>query len=210
MTNSYRVESEVDWGSVRQPHIRGSREWRIRMTQDRPIPDSYWVEPRRLLAGEYPGAKEEVAARAKVRKLLDAGITLFLDLTHEYDHLEPYRELLGEVASAEGHTVEHQAMPIRDYDVPTAKEMVRILDVIDGALEAGKVVYVHCWGGIGRTGTVVGCYMVRHGRTYHEALDEIKRLRGGTPDCHRPSPQSDAQHDMVRRWQSLDTAATGR
>ena len=38
-----------------------------------------------------------------------------------------------------------------------------ILDEIDGAILNGKTVYVHCLGGIGRTGTVVGCYLVRHG-----------------------------------------------
>lgn len=201
------MESAVDQGPVRQPPILPSREWGIRMTQDRPIPDSYWVELGRLWAGEYPGSKDEAAAREKIRKLLEAGITLFLDLTDEYDHLEPYRELLSEVASAGGRTVEHKAMPIRDYDVPTAKEMVRILDVIDAAIEAGEVVYVHCWGGIGRTGTVVGCYLVRHGRTPKEAIEEIARLRKGTPDGHRPAPQSRAQHEMVHRWQSLDTDA---
>ncbi len=177
------------------------------MTIDRPIPDSYWVVPGRLLAGEYPGSKEEAAARTKVRRLLDAGVTLFLDLTDEYDHLKPYRELLGEVASLAGRTVEHRAMPIRDYDVPTAREMGRILDAIDAALEAGEVVYVHCWGGIGRTGTVVGCYMVRHGWIPEEAIKEIARLRKGTPDGHRPAPQSRAQREMVLRWHGMDTDA---
>ena len=37
----------------------------------------------------------------------------------------------------------------------------------------GKNVYVYCWGGIGRTSTAVGCWLVRHGMTGDEALAEI-------------------------------------
>ena len=49
----------------------------------RPIPASYWAEPDHFLGGEYPGAKGEVTARKKLRALLDAGVTFFLDLTEE-------------------------------------------------------------------------------------------------------------------------------
>ncbi|MBA3406233.1 MAG: dual specificity protein phosphatase family protein [Gemmatimonadaceae bacterium] len=38
---------------------------------------------------------------------------------------------------------------------------------------SGHSIYVHCWGGVGRTGTVVGCYIVRHGRTGDDALGEV-------------------------------------
>ncbi|WP_374108489.1 hypothetical protein [Nostoc sp. XA010] len=34
------------------------------------------------------------------------------------------------------------------------------LPPIDRALNGQEKVYVHCWGGIGRTGIVVGCYLV--------------------------------------------------
>jgi len=44
----------------------------------RPIGDSYWVEPRRLLAGEYPRNKDDASSRAKLRSLLEAGMTFFL------------------------------------------------------------------------------------------------------------------------------------
>ena len=56
-------------------------------------------------------------------------------------------------------------------------------------------VYVHCWGGIGRTGTTVGCWFVRHGRTGDQALAEIaerwqwmeKAIRFPAPRPRRPS-----------------------
>ena len=166
-----------------------------------PIGDSYWLEPGRFLAGEYPGARDEREARDRLRRLLDAGVTLFIDLTEaeEYD-LKPYAALLGEEASRLGRTVEHRRMSIPDMGVPTAEEMGRILAAIDGALEAGDVAYVHCYGGIGRTGTVVGCYLVAHGMSGKEAMKEIARLRRGMGDGWRRSPETRAQRAMVRRW----------
>jgi protein-tyrosine phosphatase len=47
-------------------------------------------------------------------------------------------------------------------EVPTEAEMIHILDTIDQALAEDRPVYVYCWGGHGRTGTVVGCYLRRH------------------------------------------------
>ena len=54
-----------------------------------PFPDSYWVIPGRLLAGEYPGAAEEHAARKKLVSLLHCGINAILNLTEE-DELVDY------------------------------------------------------------------------------------------------------------------------
>jgi hypothetical protein len=65
---------------------------------------------------------------------------------------------------------EYRRCTIVDFGVPSPQEMTAILDVLDAALAAGRVVYLHCWGGVGRTGTVVGCYLVRHGMRGEEAL----------------------------------------
>jgi protein-tyrosine phosphatase len=76
--------------------------------------------------------------------------------------------------------------------------MSGILDDIDAAVAADKVVYVHCMAGLGRTGVVVGCYLVHHGTSGTEALDEIPRLRAGITGGPMTSPYTEAQrHD---RW----------
>src|SRR5215470_6484696 len=79
------------------------------------------------------------------------------------------------------------------------------LDLTDegAALEEGWTVYVHCWGGIGRTGTVLGCYLVEHEVSVAEALAEIQRRRRGTKDGWKKSPQTQAQLDFVKRWCSF-------
>jgi protein-tyrosine phosphatase len=166
-----------------------------------PIPNSYWVQPGQLLAGEYPRTPTEASSRAKLRQLLAAGVTCFLDLTEagEYN-LEPYAALAQAVAAEMGQPVEHRRMSIPDMTAPSPNYLRQILDAIEGLLAAGQVVYVHCFGGIGRTGTVAGCHMVRRGLSGEAALAEIARLRHGTPDGWRESPETAAQRAMVKSW----------
>ena len=176
----------------------------------KPIPACYWVLPGRLLAGEYPGAKDGADAHRRLHHFLAAGITLFLDLTREWESgLVPYEPALREESAAVqraaelGPAVEYRRMTIADLDVPSVPSMRQILDTLDEALQAGHVVYVHCWGGIGRTGTVVGCYLVRHGFTGEEALQKIACWVAGTPKAHRPSPETAEQRRMVLDWSKL-------
>ncbi len=171
------------------------------MHHDHPIPNSYWVRPGRLLAGEHPGARDKRQSRQRLRRLLEAGVTFFLDLTEAGEYgLEPYADLLRGEAQASGSQVEHERMPIQDRGTPTSGQMTRILDTIDTALEAGQTVYVHCYAGIGRTGTVVGCYLVRDGISGQAALEEIAHLRRGIPSGWTTSPETRAQRRMVQDW----------
>jgi len=158
-----------------------------------PLPDSYWVVPGRLLAGEYPGAAEARRAWRQLRRLSWCGVREYIDLTEpgEY-HLEPYAHLLDGAL--------RRSFPIPDRGVPEPAEMEAILTAIDEGLAAGRVVYVHCFGGVGRTGTVVGCWLVRGGASPDEALATIARLRVGTPEMDIPSPETREQRELVLAW----------
>ena len=166
--------------------------------------DAYWVTPGRLLAGPYPGAKYGVEAEGKLEDFLDLGVTCFIDLTEEGEsNLEPYAALLRTLARRRGVQVTHLRMPIRDVDVASPWQMRAIQDAISRALDAGEIVYVHCWGGVGRTGTVIGCHLVQNtGHPGPEALLAIKRLRRDTKRAHRPSPETGAQRAMVEHWKA--------
>jgi protein-tyrosine phosphatase len=163
-----------------------------------PIPDSYWVEPQRFAAGEYPGALTREKASTKLSALRDAGVTSFIDLT-EQGELEPYEELCRDLR--------WQRMNIRDMTVPSVAEMRAVIDRIDNELARGEVVYLHCWGGHGRTGTVVGCWLVRHGRSADAALARIVELRQGIPDASHPSPEFPEQRQFVRAWRAQEPKA---
>ena len=161
-----------------------------------PIPDSYWVVPNRLLAGEYPGSYDSTRAQARLAKFLDAGIRTFIDLTED-DELERYDTWLPELARERGVECHHRRYAIRDMGVPDADLLARILGAIDEEIAAGRPVYVHCWAGVGRTGTIVGCWLVTQGASGKEAIRRIAELRRGTPDGSRRSPETDEQRRLI-------------
>jgi hypothetical protein len=168
---------------------------------ERPTPDSYWVIPGRFLAGKYPSSLEPFLARQMIRAFLDCGIDYFLDLTEEGEGgLNFYIPYLKEAAAELGIAFTHKRFPIRDFSVPKPELIMEILDDLEKALADGHRVYLHCYGGTGRTGIVVGCYLVRHGMTGEQALKQIATWRKGTPDERRNSPETEAQRRMVLRW----------
>ena len=84
--------------------------------------------------------------------------------------------------------------------VTTIPHMSRILDEIDEVLAGGGSVYVHCWGGIGRTGTVVGCWLRRHGHDRGDVIARIAELRRELSNASVASPETAAQRAMVEAW----------
>ena len=166
---------------------------------DRPLANSYWVIPGRLLAGEYPAGREPQlsdAGRAQVLELVAAGINCFVDLT-EQGECPPYDLLLPPTVAYLRRAIPDQRVPRR------ATQMRRILDEISSALAAGRNIYVHCRAGIGRTGTVAGCFLVEQGRDGASALRELNLLWTG--QCARAAywpaiPQTPEQAAFVCQW----------
>lgn len=173
----------------------------------KPFPRSYWVVPGLFLAGEYPGHRDTEKAAGKMNALIQAGIRTVINLQEE-DETDwngnlflPYEESLRHAASLAGKTARVLRFPVTDNDIPDRNFMIKILNAIDRSISENLPVYVHCWGGKGRTGTVVGCYLIRHGIAEPvNVFDYLDRLRIYDACGSDPSPQTQSQLDFVRRW----------
>lgn len=172
-------------------------------TNPLPFPAAYWVEPGRFLAGEYPGRPDPRLLRQRVMSLLHAGFTTYIDLTRPGER-EPYAPTLQEEAGQHGLTISYQRFPIGDFGLPTRSQMSAILEAIQGALDADQKVYLHCWAGVGRTGTTVACYFVQHGMSGEQALARLAELFQGAEQSlfYPSSPETLAQANFVLRWQA--------
>ncbi len=171
--------------------------------QPLPLPNSYWLEPGRILCGEYPGGRDGDETRERLRRLLDVGIDCFFDLT-ESGEREPYEGVLSKVSS--GAPVVYRRLPIPDHGLPhSAEYMQEILDALDAALGDGRCIYLHCRAGIGRTNLVAGCWFASEVSNGAGALSRLnERWRDSARSSSWPTvPETDAQCDFVRAWRPL-------
>ena len=70
--------------------------------------------------------------------------------------------------------------PVPDFTPPTLEQIDRMLGFIDAQIAEGRPVAVSCYAGIGRTGTVLACYLASKGASPGDAVEEVRRLRPGS------------------------------
>ena len=165
---------------------------------DRPLPNTYWVLPGQLLAGEYPGGSSDPETQLRLSKLRDAGIDSFIDLT-EPGELTPYQQWLPK-------TAQYLRAPIIDQSVPyKVSETLKVLEAIGRELNDGKRIYIHCRAGIGRTGLIVGCHLADAESNGRSALKTLNRLwrQSERSQNYPPVPQTAEQADYIRHWPNL-------
>lgn len=155
-----------------------------------PTPEFYWVTPD-VLAGKYPGAKLDRDAVMKIRALLDAGVSTFVDLTEDEELLSYAHHL------PQGIT--HHRVAVRDVTCPSVEQVGNALQILHGSRD-GSITYLHCRGGCGRTGVIVGCYLVETGLTPEDALARVHELTRVL--WSKPCPETPEQIEMVLNWKS--------
>ncbi|TBU36562.1 protein-tyrosine phosphatase-like protein [Dichomitus squalens] len=189
------------------PTVRTSR-----LRRPKPIPNSYWATPY-LVACEFPfcpQTPEQVQkhTKQKLDALLLAGVRTFIDLTEPHE-LFPYSPHLTERCALVGidpREVEYHNFPIRDRSLPDSVDFVRrIMAVLRDNESRGRIAAVHCRGGIGRTGLIVGCWLVDCGiaKDGDDALRMIAEEWKTVEKCKRYplSPETGPQHEYVRTFE---------
>jgi len=188
----------------------------------RPIPNSYWATPY-LVACEFPYCPVTPAqiahkqTKQKLDALLLAGVRTFIDLTEPHE-LFPYAPHLAARCALLGidpRDVQYHNFPIRDRSLPESVDFVRrVMVVLRDNERRGRICAVHCRGGIGRTGLVVGCWLVESGvaKDGGDALRMIAEEWKTVEKCKRfpCSPETGPQFEFVRNFQrSKLPSATG-
>ncbi|MDF1754995.1 MAG: tyrosine-protein phosphatase [Verrucomicrobiales bacterium] len=175
-----------------------------------PFPNSYWLEPDKILCGEYPRDLDDHGDHSSLKALLQAGVRTFIDLTREGE-LKSYRETAYQFAGELGidpSELEFYRFPISDGSIPNSREeMLAILEQVAQARNEDRMVYIHCYGGKGRTGTVAGCVLSEINRC--DGADALKMLgerwKGCAKSAHSSSPETDQQCGFIRKWEPSGT-----
>ena len=167
-----------------------------RIRNRRPIENSYRVT-NQIFAGEYPRNKDQESSIVKLQQFESFGTTHFVDLTEEGE-LEPYDKMLYSGAS-------YLRFPIRDRSVPKSMDEVRklvkrIIKIVNNNSEAK--VYIHCWGGVGRTGLIVGCLLGELCElSYDETMAKLEQLFLACPkSAKRETPETAEQREFIAKF----------
>jgi protein tyrosine phosphatase len=172
-----------------------------------PFERSYWVIPGRLLAGEIPSSSTDEIRLSKLNNLLDIKIDVIINLmepiekTFSGELLVDYIPELLDLSKKRNQPILVKRFSIKDLNIPTIDFMQEILTFIKKCLDENKKVYVHCWGGVGRTGSVIGCFLQEFGfATSENVIDTIAYLKRTTSIVNRDSPETIEQMEFVINW----------
>jgi len=192
-----------------------------------PISESNWVVSGKLIAGAFPGFTDDLENTNSLIKILNCGVTKFVCMQEEYNIavkeedwrknfprktsiVRPYfadvqrimeNKALHPILNTEAVNVTFEHCPIKDCGIIADDIVFSLAKDLVKEIHDGEVIYLHCWGGHGRTGVIV-CLMLHlmYGLTADEALQRCQFLH----DIRKlpiivSSPQTFAQKEQVQR-----------
>ncbi len=146
-----------------------------------------------LYAGEYPGDKNGEKAEDKLSQITHFGVKHFIDFTDDGE-FPPYQHLLPKDCS-------YMRFPIQNYGIPQSIEFVdKIIKYIKDLLTQNDgYIYMHCIGGVGRTGTIAGCFLADE--TFDKTMEKLRECFSKMPKSKRcTTPENNAQESFIRSF----------
>jgi protein-tyrosine phosphatase len=170
------------------------------MAEPVPFPKCWWVT-KHLLAGPAFFAGSSAALIENMDALESAGITDIVSLVSVEEFFPDEDEADALIEQIHDRFLIWHGFALPDGSAPDKSTMQVILSWIDAGLRPTAKVFVHCLSGRGRTGTVIGCWLARHGIAQGESVIErlatLRQVAGLRGDC----PETPAQQERVTRWQ---------
>jgi atypical dual specificity phosphatase len=125
-----------------------------------------WLRSNKILIGQVPKNTDDM------HRLRSLGVGQIVSLLEDDYGLES--------TWASSMRIGYKRFSIADFGAPGIEALKSILSAIDDGLASGHAVYVHCMMGLGRTGTIAACYLVKEGMKAKDAIKKVRELRPGS------------------------------